>query len=91
MSLAIVTGHCCRDYGCTCTSTSMPSRRKSPQEPDDPVPGGLSLDQALAIIGSLHSIKAVTLATYTPSRDCHGRRRVLGLSILDAIAKQLAL
>ena len=54
---------------------------------DDPVPGGLSLEEAEAAIrasAERFRIRAATLATFTPARDVDGKTlraalRLLGL------------
>ena len=61
----------------------------APGTADEPVPGGLSLEQARTIISGSAPISAVTLATYTPARDRDGSTRRLALSLLDAIAERL--
>lgn len=56
---------------------------------DDPVPGGLTLEQAEAIIratGERFSIQAATLATYTPDRDRDERTLQLALAVIGLLA-----
>jgi arginase len=62
----------------------------APGTADDPVPGGLSLDDALAIVRGCGGLAAVTLATYTPSHDADGSTRRLALTLLDTLAERIA-
>jgi arginase family enzyme len=55
---------------------------------DDPIPGGLSLEQAETIIRATSQrfrIRAATLATYTPDRDQDDKTLRLGLQLIDLI------
>jgi len=59
---------------------------------DRPVPGGLSRDDARAIIaatGKRFRIRAATLATYTPALDRDGETLRTGLDVLQAIGDAL--
>jgi arginase family enzyme len=62
----------------------------APGVADEPVPGGLSADDAEAIIRAtaehLH-IKAATLATYTPEFDSDDRTLRLGLRLIEVIGE----
>jgi arginase len=56
---------------------------------DEPVPGGLTLEQAATIIGATAErfrIRAATLATYTPNRDREERTLRLALSVIELLA-----
>lgn len=56
---------------------------------DDPVPGGLSLDDAETIIRATAErfrVRAATLATYNPDRDVDDRTLQLGLRIIELLA-----
>jgi arginase len=58
---------------------------------DEPVPGGLSLKDAEAIIRATSErfrINAVTLATYSPARDRGDRTLRLGLRLLELLGGQ---
>jgi arginase len=57
---------------------------------DEPVPGGLTLDDAEALIrgtADRFRIRAVTLATYTPERDVDDKTLKVGLRLLDLLAE----
>ncbi len=66
----------------------------APGVADDPVPGGLSFEDAERIIrgtaATLH-ITAATLATYNPLGDVEGRTRSLALRLLGVIGDCLAM
>lgn len=56
---------------------------------DEPVPGGLSKEDADMIVhatGERFRIRAATLATYNPDRDEDGRTLQLGLHLIDVVA-----
>jgi arginase len=56
---------------------------------DEPVPGGLTLEDVEAIIGAVGArfrLRAATLATYTPERDEDARTLRLGLCLLALLA-----
>jgi arginase len=56
---------------------------------DEPVPGGLTLEQAETIIRATAErfrIQAATLATYTPDRDRDGMTLRLALSLIELLA-----
>jgi arginase len=56
---------------------------------DEPVPGGLSLEDAEAIISAVSArfrIRAATLATYTPERDTDDKTLRVGLRLLEQLA-----
>jgi arginase family enzyme len=58
---------------------------------DEPVPGGLSLDDAERIIRATAErfrIRAATLATYTPERDREDRTLHAALSIVDLLGER---
>jgi arginase len=60
---------------------------------DEPVPGGISVEQAETIIravGDRFRIKAATLATYTPERDEDDKTLRLGLRLIDLIGEAAA-
>jgi arginase len=60
---------------------------------DDPVPGGISLEQAETIIGAASSrfrIRAATLATFTPERDEGDKTLRLALRLIDLIGEHAA-
>lgn len=62
----------------------------APATADVPVPGGLSLDQAEAIItaaSARFTIRAATFATFTPERDSDDRTLRLGMRVLALIAQ----
>jgi arginase len=55
---------------------------------DEPVPGGLSREDAEAIVRATAErfrIKAATLATYSPARDRDDRTLRLGLRLLELL------
>jgi arginase len=57
---------------------------------DEPAPGGLSGDDAAAIVravGDRFGIRAVTLATYTPDNDEDEKTLLLGLRLIDLIGQ----
>jgi len=57
---------------------------------DEPVPGGLSLEDAETIIGAVGErfrLRAATLATYTPERDEEEKTLRLGLRLIELIAE----
>jgi len=57
---------------------------------DEPVPGGLSLEDAEGIIrgtADRFRISAATLATYTPDLDVHDKTLKVGLRLLDLLAE----
>jgi arginase len=57
---------------------------------DDPAPGGLSLEDAEAIIeatGSRFRIRAATLATYTPERDQDMKTLRVALRLIDLLGE----
>jgi arginase len=61
----------------------------APGTADEPVPGGLTLEQAETIIGATaerFSIRAVTFATYAPDRDRDERTLRLALSLIELLA-----
>jgi hypothetical protein len=61
----------------------------APGVADEPVPGGLSFDDAEAIVRATaerFQIKAATLATYTPALDEGDRTLGLGLRLIRLIA-----
>jgi formiminoglutamase len=56
---------------------------------DEPVPGGLSLEQledAVLAVTARFRIRAATLATYTPERDEDDRTRRAGLRVIELLA-----
>jgi arginase len=60
---------------------------------DEPVPGGLSFEDARLIIrgaGERFRIRAVTLATYTPERDEQSNTLRLGLGLIDRVGEYAA-
>jgi arginase len=60
----------------------------APGVADEPLPGGLSREDAELIIratGERFRIRAVTLATFTPARDRDGRTLELGLRLIETI------
>lgn len=60
---------------------------------DEPVPGGLSLEDAEAIIGAAAErfrIRAATLATYTPDLDEDEKTLRVGLRMLELLADYAA-
>jgi arginase len=60
---------------------------------DEPVPGGLSREDAEAIIpaaGERFRIRAVTLATYTPANDEYERTLQLALRVIELVAHSAA-
>ena len=60
---------------------------------DEPVPGGLTQEQAELIIRQTASclrLRAVTLATFTPSRDEDSKTLRLGLRLIEVIGECLA-
>jgi arginase len=65
----------------------------APGVADDPVPGGLSREDAETIIlatGARFRIRAVTLATYTPERDTNETTLALGLGLLSVLGEYAA-
>jgi arginase len=57
---------------------------------DEPVPGGLSLEDGEEIIRAAAErfrIKAATLATFTPERDADGKTLRLGLRIIELLGE----
>jgi arginase family enzyme len=57
---------------------------------DEPVPGGLSLEDAERIVQATAErfhIKALPLATYTPERDRDERTLRLGLRLIELIGE----
>jgi arginase len=61
---------------------------------DEPVPGGLSREDAETIIGAVGErfrIRAATLATYTPERDEHGKTLNLALGLIETIGVSASL
>ena len=57
---------------------------------DEPVPGGITLEQATTIIRATAErfrIRAATLATYAPNRDQDNRTSRLALSLLELLAE----
>ena len=55
---------------------------------DEPVPGGLSVEDADTIVratGERFRIRAATLATYTPSNDVDDRTLRLALRLIELI------
>jgi arginase len=61
----------------------------APGVADEPVPGGLSLDDAKSILraaGDRFRIRAATLATFTPDRDVDDRTLRLGVRLIELIA-----
>ena len=62
----------------------------APGVADDPVPGGLAYEDAEAIVRATAArfrIRAATLATYTPARDCDDETLRLGLRLIELIAE----
>jgi arginase len=60
---------------------------------DEPVPGGLSFEDARLIVngaGERFRIRAVTLATYTPARDEEKKTLRLGLALVELIGAYAA-
>ena len=89
MSAAIITGHCYRDYLHIDFDGFAPE--VAPGIVEDPVPGGMSLEQAETIIretGERFRIRAATLATYTPERDEDDKTLRVGLRLIDLIGEQ---
>lgn len=61
----------------------------APGVADEPVPGGLDLDQARTIIGATcdrFRLRAATLATYAPARDRDDATRGLALDLIALLA-----
>jgi arginase family enzyme len=55
---------------------------------DEPVPGGLSLEHAAAIVGATAKrfrIRAATLATYTPDRDQEDQTLRVALRMIELL------
>jgi arginase family enzyme len=64
--------------------------RVAPGIVDDPVPGGLSLEDAEAAIRSSAErfrIRAATFATFTPERDVHGKTLGAALRLLGLLGE----
>jgi len=62
----------------------------APGVADEPVPGGLSLDQARTVIGATGDrfrLRAATLATYAPERDRDDRTLRLALELIALLAE----
>jgi arginase len=62
----------------------------APGVADRPVPGGLSLEDAEAILSAMAihlKVKAATLATYTPDRDQDDRTLRLALRLIDIVSR----
>jgi Arginase family len=62
----------------------------APGVADEPVPGGLTLEEATTIIRATAErfhIMAATLATYAPNRDRDNRTSQFALSLLDLLAE----
>jgi arginase family enzyme len=60
---------------------------------DEPVPGGLSLDQREEIVRGVTSrfrIRAAALTTFTPARDEGDRTLLAGLRVLDLLGDYAA-
>jgi arginase len=59
---------------------------------DEPVPGGLSLEQlegAVRAVADRFGIRAATLATYTPDRDQDDRTLRAGLRVMELVASSV--
>jgi len=74
----------------TCTLTSTRSLSSStPAIADEPVPGGLTLEQAETVIrgtADRFRIRAATLATHAPERDREERTLQVALSVIELLA-----
>lgn len=65
----------------------------APGVADEPVPGGLTLEDAEAILrgtAERFRVRAATLATYNPDRDENEKTLRLGLQLLDQLGEHVA-
>jgi arginase family enzyme len=91
MSVAVITGHCYCQYWPEIGDSHRLRRlraRGRARDVDEPVPGGLSFEDAEGIMRAAAErfrIRAATLATYTPELDKEERTLRVGLRIIELL------